>query len=364
MPDADVIAALRALRALERVSRSFRELPVHHRTVSATVASPLRAKPSTAKGLRWSSSTGKYRELWVAPWARGVDETLFHLYFGPWGRAARQSAYVVLFGYGAPQLEVRLSPRRAPETDSVVLTHNLAFFGKRYKEPAGLRDRALVLAKRAGVPVDDRRAVLGSFDARSGVLRPGVNEVLRRILACGLIKRSLVDANLAGYRPGKRPRRKPKPPTPGRESYPKGRRAKIDLLLDQRFEAHGLHNRLVNRLSERLRARGYLLFRHDPFDLIARRGKRIVILEAKAWRRDNLQQALRAAVGQLMYYRHAFQKVQRHPPFLVAMIPYRPSADLIDFVEGTAGIGLVWSTGDRRFAAGPVALRFLPGLLD
>ncbi len=209
-----------------------------------------------------------------------------------------------------------------------------------YRAPTQLRDRALRLAARSGIHVKDRQALLGAFDAENGRIRPGPREVLRRILTCGLIKRSLVEAAQAGYQPRPMRNRRAKAFTPKRERFPKGQRSKVDILLDSRFEAQGRHNRLVNRLHESLEARGYHVDDRTPYDLLATRGGRATIIEVKGWGPEQLVGALRAAVGQLFYYAHLFRQDEGRRASLVAAVTHTPTPSLITFVEKTAGVGL------------------------
>src|SRR6266508_644103 len=358
----EISAAQRLLHVLARITGTFQALPSPGGPVTSTIDRVLRRRPRSLGRLHWSSDSGRYREVWVS--RRGQALRLFHLYFGSWGRTARLSAYVVLFRRGNPRLEVRLSPASPSPTGKEPIRHRLVFFGKTYKTPERLRKRALTMARRAGIPVNDRQAILGDFDAKSGVLRPGPREVLRRILICGLIKQSLIEAAQTGNETPAAWKRTSKTSSPKRERFPKGKHAKIDLLLDKRFEAWGRHNQLQNRLRETLEAKGYRAEPRGQYDLVVSRGQQRVIIEVKGWSPSNLMAALRAATGQLLYYGHLFRQQEHRTPSLVAAITCQPTADLTDFVEKTAEIGLVWRRADGQLAAGALARRILPKLVE
>ncbi len=259
---------------------------------------------------------------------------------------------------------MRISPAKIPEGDRVILAHKLAFIGRQYKGRDRLRDRALALARRGRVPVGNREAILGYFRIDGARLNPGPREVLRRILSCALVKWSMVEiARSESDLPQKR-RDALKTSFPARERFKRGQRTKIDLLLDQRFEAQGRHNRLINRMREHLEAHGYQASRESPYDLIVRGKGRTVVVEIKAWRPGRVVDALRAATGQLLYYSHLYAQGKRKEPHLIAAIPHVPSDDLINFVEVTAGVGLIWSTAAARFNGGKLARRILPELFE
>ena len=360
MLEREVAAAHIALRSLQRTAGTFPHLRIHRDQAEARVEPRLRRKPRSEGRLHWASDRGTYRDMWVAR-RRQDGKRLFRLYFGSWGRTRRLSAYVVLFR-GSPLLEVRLSPGRPPDNGVVQIEHRLAFFGKTYRKPKQLRRIALHLAERAGLRVTGERAQLGQFRVPSGHLKPSAREILRRIILCGLIKHSVGEAGRAGDKLPTTPA-KPAPFSKKRVRFAKGQRAKIDVLLDDRFEAWRRHDHLVNQLAEQLAARGYRVESREPFDVFARRAQRVVIIEAKAWNRANLVGALRAAAGQLLYYAYLFGRDgDRRSPQLVAAIPFRPAIELMTFLERTAAIGLVWLVGNQ-FRGGPLARRLLPELL-
>jgi hypothetical protein len=194
-------------------------------------------------------------------------------------------------------------------------------------------------------------------------MRPGPRELLRRIILCGLIKHSVAAAARAGEMFPASKARSSREFKKKRERFDQGRRARIDVLLDQKFEAWGRHNNLLNTLAEKLRAHGYRLEEPDRFDLLARKAQQAVIIEVKAWNRRNLVGTLRAAVGQLLYYAHVFDRGGTRTAKLVAAIPFRPTSELLRFVEGTAKIGLLWSSG-HRFEGGRLARQIFPNLLS
>lgn len=225
-----------------------------------------------------------------------------------------------------------------------------------------LRRLALRLAEQAGLRVTGDRAQIGQFQVQSGHLKPSVREILRRIILCGLIKYSVGEATRAGDHPPTPPARTA-PFRKKRVQFAKGQRAKIDVLLDERFEAWQRHHNLVNQLAEQLEAAGYHVNRCEPFDVFARRARRVVIIEAKAWSRSNVVGALRAAAGQLLYYAYLFVRDGgKRSPELVAAIPFRPPAEVVSFLEGVATIGLLWPAASR-FQGGPLARKILPELL-
>lgn len=355
-------ASLKALAHLTRWSGLLRGVPAPGGRASIVVDRVLRRKPRSSGKLHWASDTGTFREVWVRV-GRSAPK-LFHLYFGRWGPSAARAAYVVVFRRGNPQLEVRLSQSGDHSGRVIRIRHRLAFFGRRYRVPTALRDAALGRAQRSGLDVVGREVRLGTYNASTGALAPASNTILRRILLCALIKRSLVDAALAGRAVPRARAPRPRPFKQKREQFAKGRRAVIDLILDERFEAHARHNRLLNLLHERLEGLGYRATDEAPYDLVVRRGRRATIVEAKGWPQAQLVGAVRAAAGQLLYYRYRFLKTHRIRASLVIALAYQPPPALVDFAERVASIGVIWLTPQGEFESGGLGRRILPDLVD
>jgi hypothetical protein len=357
----DQRASLAALASLARWSGLLRRVPAPGGLVSIGVDPIVRRRPRSAGKLHWAADTGVYREVWVR--SGGSTPKLFHLYFGRWGSSAARAAYVVVFRTGNPQLEVRLSQSRDQGDRAIRIRHRLAFFGRRYRMPTALRDAALRRAQRAGLDVIDREVRIGVYDASTGALTPAPGVVLRRILLCALIKRSLVEDALAGKQVRQSRALRPRTFKRKRERFAKGRRAVIDMILDKRFEAHGRHNRLLNLLHERLEGLGYRTGDESPYDLVVRRGRAVTIIEAKGWPEAHLVGAVRAAAGQLLYYRYRFLNRHRTHASLVMALAYEPPPGLVDFAEKIAQIGLIWLTPQGQFRGGGLGRRILPGLV-
>jgi hypothetical protein len=101
------------------------------------------------------------------------------------------------------------------------------------------------------------------------------------------------------------------------------------------------HERLIEEYGRWIIEKGYVPSNHEfPKDLVLRRKSDQWLVEAKVLYRGNATEAVRAAVGQLLTYRH-FLYPQGSHPHLVALFSEPVGGAYIGFLEGV-GIESVW----------------------
>ncbi len=122
-----------------------------------------------------------------------------------------------------------------------------------------------------------------------------------------------------------------------------------DLLTEDYFadspEGRGRRRRreskFVNWVAQRFLERGLSPGRVHPVDLVLDRPQ-LVFFEAK---RSASVLAVRAAVAQLLWY--SWMLRERGKPLLCVLVPSRPAADLVAFVERHAKLCIAWRQGDE-----------------
>ena len=108
------------------------------------------------------------------------------------------------------------------------------------------------------------------------------------------------------------------------------------------------HETLVNRYATWAEEAGFQVHSPHPQDLVLTQGTRSWLIEAKVIRNGNATEAVRAAVGQLLDYRHFLYREAgvNDPDGLVALFTEEIGAAYIEFLH-SLGIAAVWRTGAR-----------------
>ncbi len=350
----DVLAAQRALRKLATVRGGVGVVGLRGRSFNVHILSPLLGRPRSRTGLKWVSDAGYYRKMWVLERETG-KRRVYYLYYGPWGPPKHaRSAYLVIFHGGGPALEVRLSQPRPPEGQEVPIEHVLAFRGASYRDPSAMHRTALRRVERAKIEVAGDSAQIGKYLVSSGQLLPSPKRVLLNAIACSLVA---LDVRAAAR--GEKESGTDLPAKKKRFKWKKGQMIKI--LLDSKFESQNLHEKLIEEVRSELRAKGIAAEPKHPYDLVARKGRRWILVEMKAWRKGGAVPAAQAAAGQLLYYSQMFREQYGYRLHLILALWKGPHPDDLRFVR-SAGIGVIWPSG-HEWSGDRLARRVLPELI-
>jgi hypothetical protein len=274
----------------------------------------------------------------------------YKLYFGLWG--PRAAPALTIYRDNNPIFEVRLV-RRNVTGDAVA--HRLDVKGKKLpaKSKESLRRTVLAHAKVIGTPILEKKTYieLGRFSAKGELRNPAT--FLRRVVAVGITFDQLKrDAIRAASGKG----RLPAGAIIRNTDYAKG--VSVKYTLDAKFDSQKRHQSMLARLQEQLWEDGYVALSAHPCDLVAIRKKVHVIIEAKGWPSKKVTEALRLAVGQLLFYAAGYWETARRRPHLVALVSARPTDTVIELVE-SLGIGVAWPKEKLMFEGSKLAKKAL-----
>lgn len=124
-------------------------------------------------------------------------------------------------------------------------------------------------------------------------------------------------------------------------------------LLGRQLVKSRRHERLIAEYGQWVASQGFAAStREHPRDLILRKGGAEWLVEAKVLYRGNATHAVRAALGQLLTYRHFLWKPPTIQPHLLALFSEPVGHAYADFLDGL-GIAVVWKeAGGWRGSAG------------
>lgn len=279
-------------------------------------------------------------------------EREFHIYFGGWSGRQR-SRYVVIFDARQPLLEVPLynpNVRRDCTKRGFVITHNLSFAGTQKHKAIHLHQKALMLAKKAGLRVSNDKVELGILPATAHLSNSHVKTFLRAVVANAYVRAnvkpsSLFNRSLAGGL-------KVNPFKPKTLSGQKSGTIVIKRKLEKQYGSLKRHERLIRCLAGKLRGGDFspLQIRCPSVDvdLAAKRktGKNGIVFEVKAWKSRYHVHAARHAYGQLEWYLWQLHKRVGNGVYKGCIVlDQKPSTDVVDFVESKKHMLAVWFIG-------------------